>query len=74
LEAVAALLEEVAAGPADSVARLTGVYRLVVPALVAAYSEPEHAAAMQEGERLLAKLSAGIPDAGIPDAERAETH
>ena len=61
--AAAARLEDVASGPADTVSRLIGVYRGVLPVLISAYDEPEHETARQEGERLLAKLSGGIAPA-----------
>lgn len=63
---LAAMIEDAAAGPADTRSRLSAVYRGVVPALVAAYTKAigdaldaivaEDEEAMQEAERLLAKL------------------
>src|SRR5262249_32645466 len=63
LAPVAALLESVAAGAKDTISRLTGVYRFVLPVLLAGDGDPEHRAAVEEGDRLLAKLSSQIRDA-----------
>ncbi len=82
LDAVAAQVEDAARGPADTPARLTSVYGSVLPALVAAYAGAigdaleavvaEDEAAMQEAERLLAKLKGASGVASAP-AKRSES-
>ena len=73
LSPIAALVEEVAAGPADTVARLSGIYRNVLPALIDLYRDAPDAVvaedeeALRDGQRLLAELSASEGATGRAD-------
>ena len=72
LAPVAALLRSVVEGAEDTVSRLTGIYRFVLPVLLAGDGHPEHREAVQEGERLLANLSGPVAER-IGDAKGGET-